>query len=178
MPLKHNLIKNVWFHFLFVKNSNSSRYFFLKKAGSETLGEFRAANLVFPLLFELQLCTVCGRKDVCFEPRCTLVLLFCWSVLARQPSRAADPLLRSARGGDGEPPGLLAYRRWGPIYSRTYTAHGALGRLLWSCTVANVVGEPVDPFRWLKKPPALHFAAFHHPSWDYGIVFAYGLATR
>ncbi len=40
---------------------------------------------------------------------------------------------------------------------------------------ANVVGEPVDPFRWLKKPPALPFAAFHHPPWYYGIVFAYGL---
>jgi hypothetical protein len=40
-----------------------------------------------------------------------------------------------------------------------------------------MVGEPVDPFRWLKKPPPLPFAAFHHPPWDYGIVFAYGLAT-
>jgi hypothetical protein len=35
-----------------------------------------------------------------------------------------------------------------------------------------MVGEPLDPFLWLKKPP---FAAFHHPPWDYGIVFAYGL---
>jgi hypothetical protein len=42
---------------------------------------------------------------------------------------------------------------------------------------ANVVGEPVDPFRWQKKPPALPFAAFHNPPWGYGIVFAYGLAT-
>jgi hypothetical protein len=25
---------------------------------------------------------------------------------------------------------------------------------------------------WLKKPPALSFAALHHPLWDYGIVFA------
>jgi hypothetical protein len=33
-----------------------------------------------------------------------------------------------------------------------------------------------DPFRWPKKPPALPFAAFHHPPWDYGIVLAYGLA--
>lgn len=82
MPLKHNLIKNVWFHFLFVKNSNSYRYFFLKKAGWETLGEFRATNLVFSVLFELQLCTVCGQKDVCFEPRCTLVVLFCWEIMA------------------------------------------------------------------------------------------------
>jgi hypothetical protein len=63
------------------------------------------------------------------------------------------------------------------IYSRTYTALGALGLLLRSITAANVVGEPVDPFRWLKKPPALPFAAFHHPLWDYGIVLAYGLAT-
>jgi hypothetical protein len=39
-----------------------------------------------------------------------------------------------------------------------------------------VVEGPADLFRWLKKPPALPFAAFHHPSWDYGIVFAYGLA--
>jgi hypothetical protein len=37
------------------------------------------------------------------------------------------------------------------------------------------VGEPADPFRWQKKPPALPFAAFHYPPWDYGIVFAYGL---
>jgi hypothetical protein len=39
-----------------------------------------------------------------------------------------------------------------------------------------MVEEPVDPFRWLKKP-TLPFAAFHHPPWDYGIFFAYGLAT-
>jgi hypothetical protein len=38
-----------------------------------------------------------------------------------------------------------------------------------------MVGEPLDPFLWLKKPPALPFAAFHHPPWDYGIVFTYGL---
>jgi hypothetical protein len=62
------------------------------------------------------------------------------------------------------------------IYSRAYTAHGALGRLLWSLTAANVVEGPADPFRWLKKPSALPFAAFHHLSWDYGIVFDYGLA--
>jgi hypothetical protein len=43
-------------------------------------------------------------------------------------------------------------------------------------TAANVVEKPADPFRWLKKPPALPFAAYHS-SWDYGIVFAYGLAT-
>jgi hypothetical protein len=39
-----------------------------------------------------------------------------------------------------------------------------------------MVGEPVDLFCWQKKPPVLPFAAFHHPPWDYGIVFAYGLA--
>jgi hypothetical protein len=38
------------------------------------------------------------------------------SVLARQPSRAADTLLRSSRGGEGDPPCVLASRRWGPIY--------------------------------------------------------------
>jgi hypothetical protein len=41
---------------------------------------------------------------------------------------------------------------------------------------ANVMEGSADPFRWLKKPPALPFAAFHHPPWDYGIVLAYGLA--
>jgi hypothetical protein len=40
-----------------------------------------------------------------------------------------------------------------------------------------MVGDPVDPFRWLKKPPALPIAALDHPRWDNGIVFAYGLAT-
>ncbi len=44
------------------------------------------------------------------------ILLCALAVLARQPSRAADSLLRSLRGGDGDPPCLLAYRRWGPIY--------------------------------------------------------------
>jgi hypothetical protein len=39
------------------------------------------------------------------------------------------------------------------------------------------MGEPVDLFRWLKTPPALPFVAFHHPPWDYIIVFAYGLTT-
>jgi hypothetical protein len=43
-------------------------------------------------------------------------------------------------------------------------------------TAANVMGGSVDPFRWPKNPPALPFAAFHHPPWDYGIVLAYGLA--
>jgi hypothetical protein len=54
------------------------------------------------------------------------------SVLARQPSRAADSLLRSLRGGDGDPPcvciGIQEVETY--IYSRTYTAHGALGTLL------------------------------------------------
>jgi hypothetical protein len=39
-----------------------------------------------------------------------------------------------------------------------------------------MVGEPADSFIWLKKPLALPFAAFHHPPWDYGIIFAYSLA--
>jgi hypothetical protein len=38
-----------------------------------------------------------------------------------------------------------------------------------------MVEGPAKTFSWLKKPPELPFAAFHHPSWDYGIVFAYGL---
>jgi hypothetical protein len=38
-----------------------------------------------------------------------------------------------------------------------------------------MVEGPLNPFFWLKKPLALPFAAFHHPPWDYGIVFAYGL---
>jgi hypothetical protein len=62
------------------------------------------------------------------------------------------------------------------IYSRSYTLHGALGRLCpLSFTAVNMVGEPVDPFLWLKKFPALPLTAFHHPPWDYGIVFTYGL---
>jgi hypothetical protein len=40
-----------------------------------------------------------------------------YSVLARQPLRAADPLLRSSRGGgEGDPLCVLASRRWGPTY--------------------------------------------------------------
>jgi hypothetical protein len=38
---------------------------------------------------------------------------------------------------------------------------------------ANVVGEPVDPFRWLTNTPSLPFAVFHNPPWDYGIVLGY-----
>jgi hypothetical protein len=34
-----------------------------------------------------------------------------------------------------------------------------------------MVEGPVNPFFWLKKLPALPFAAFHHPPLDYGIVF-------
>jgi hypothetical protein len=30
----------------------------------------------------------------------------------------------------------------------------------------------VDTFSWLKKPPVLPFAAFHHPPWDFGIILA------
>jgi hypothetical protein len=33
-------------------------------------------------------------------------------------------------------------------------------------------GEIGDHFGRLKKPPALPFAALHHPLWDYSIVFA------
>jgi hypothetical protein len=91
-------------------------------------------------------------------------------------SRAERPIPSSApRGGVGwGPPLCIGIQAVGTyIYSRTYM-HGALGTLLRSFTAANMVGEPVDPFRWLKKPPALPFAAFHHPPWDYGIVFAYG----
>jgi hypothetical protein len=38
------------------------------------------------------------------------------------------------------------------------------------------MGEPVDPFRWLKKPPALPFAAFQQAD---GIAFiaAFALVT-
>jgi hypothetical protein len=43
------------------------------------------------------------------------------SVLARQPSRAADSLLRSRGGGDGDPLCVLASRRWGPTYIASYT---------------------------------------------------------
>jgi hypothetical protein len=91
---------------------------------------------------------------------------------AAEPSgRFPPPLL--AGGGMGTPP-VYWHTGSGDIYIAVHTVHGALGTLLRSFTAANVVGEPVDPFRWLKKPPALPFAAFHHPPWDYGIVFAYG----
>jgi hypothetical protein len=38
-----------------------------------------------------------------------------------------------------------------------------------------MVEGPANTFSWLKKPPVLPFAAFHHPPWDYGIVFTYSL---
>ncbi len=39
------------------------------------------------------------------------------SVLAQQPSRAADPLLRSSQGGEeGDSLCVLASVRWGPTY--------------------------------------------------------------
>ncbi len=40
-------------------------------------------------------------------------------VLARQPSRAANPLLRSSQGGD--PLCVLASGRWGPTYIASYS---------------------------------------------------------
>jgi hypothetical protein len=63
------------------------------------------------------------------------------------------------------------------IYSHLYTVLGALGRLLLCFTAANVVEGPINPFFWLNNPPALPFAAFHHPPWDYGIVFILWLGT-
>jgi hypothetical protein len=40
-----------------------------------------------------------------------------------------------------------------------------------------MVEESENTFSWPKKPPALPFAAFHHPPWDYGIIFALRLET-
>jgi hypothetical protein len=53
----------------------------------------------------------------------------------------------------------------------------ALGELFlkfYSCKYGGGVSEN---FSWLKKPPMLPFAAFHHPLWDYGIVFALQAGT-
>jgi hypothetical protein len=55
------------------------------------------------------------------HPKAVLNIILVHSVLARQPSRAADSLLRSLRGGDGDPLCALASRRWGPIYIASYT---------------------------------------------------------
>jgi hypothetical protein len=52
------------------------------------------------------------------------------SVLARQLSRAANPLLRSSRGGGGTPLCIGNQEVGTYIYSHTYTMHGALGTLL------------------------------------------------
>jgi hypothetical protein len=93
-------------------------------------------------------------------------------------SRLGWPILSSAprRGGEGDPPLCIGKQEVGTyIYSRTYTVHGALGNFFEVLRLLHVVGESVDLFCWLKKPPALPFAAFHHPPWDFGIVFAYGL---
>jgi hypothetical protein len=45
-------------------------------------------------------------------------------------------------------------------------------------TAINMVDWPADTFSLLKKPPALPFAAFHHPPWDYSIVIALRLEHR
>ncbi len=67
------------------------------------------------------------------------------SVLARQPSRAADsspPLL--AGGGEGDPLCVLASRRWGPTYIASYThTLGSWDDFLWSLTAVNVEGTSV-----------------------------------
>jgi hypothetical protein len=57
-------------------------------------------------------------------------ILFILPVLARQPSRAADSLLPSSRGGGG-PPLCIGQQEVGTyIYSLLYTDTGLLGRLL------------------------------------------------
>ncbi len=57
----------------------------------------------------------------------TLVVL---TVLARQPSRAADSLLRSSRGGGMGTPSVYGKQAVGTyIYSLLYTHTGLLGRL-------------------------------------------------
>jgi hypothetical protein len=53
----------------------------------------------------------------------------------------------------------------------------ALGRLLCSFITANMVEGTENTFSWLKKPPALPFAVFHHQLQDNGIIFALWLGT-
>ncbi len=85
-----------------------------------------------------------GHVDVVVNSKCSHV----------STGPAAEPsgrfLSSAPRGGGGwGPPLCIGKQEVGAyIYSRTYTAHGALGVLLRSITAANMVGEPVDPFRW------------------------------
>ncbi len=69
--------------------------------------ENRPVNIRPSVLFmfnRIQFCIViCFQFIICYLSLviCNLASSFKFSVLARQPSRAADPLLRSSRGGGG-----------------------------------------------------------------------------
>jgi hypothetical protein len=87
---------------------------------------------------------------------------FQFAVLPRQPSRAADPLLCSLRGGG--PHLCIGKQEVGTyIYSRTYTAHGALGALLWSFTAAYVVGASRS-FSLAKEASGAAFCSLPPPT--------------
>jgi hypothetical protein len=64
----------------------------------------------------------------------TGLIIIIFSLTQYWPGSRAErpiPLLRSARGGGWGPPLSIGIQEVGTyIYSRTYTAHGALGRLL------------------------------------------------
>jgi hypothetical protein len=65
-------------------------------------------------------------------------------VLARQPLRAADPLLRSSRGGEGDPPLCIGKQEVGPTYIASYThTLGSWDDSFWSFTAVNVKGTSV-----------------------------------
>jgi hypothetical protein len=81
----------------------------------------------------------------------------------------ASPLCSPGGGGD---PHYIGTQERTYIYSHLYTVLRALDRLLWSFTAANMVEGSANVFLWLNKPPALPFAAFHHPPWDSSLVFA------
>jgi hypothetical protein len=76
--------------------------------------------------------------------------------MARQPSRAAIPLLHSLQGSAV----ILAHRRWEPTYIASYTLYsGLLGRLLQKVLQLLMWGrsqEPLELVREASYPPPSH----------------------
>jgi hypothetical protein len=71
------------------------------------------------------------RGDATYQVQMFYTICYVLSVLARQPSRAADFLLRSSRGGGWGLPLCIGKQAVGTyIYSLLYTHTGLLGRLL------------------------------------------------
>jgi hypothetical protein len=82
----------------------------------------------------------------------------------------SSPSSALRRGGD---PSIVLHTGGGDLHIQpSIHSTWSPGQTSLKFTAVNMVEGPVYPFFLLKKPPVLPFAAFHHPPWDYGIVFA------